>query len=331
MDRQQENQIFRHSGIGLLGCTALAVLVLSSATATAQTSSYQSATDNVQINWGALNGGAAPAPVQPSYGYMPAPAATGGLLMPGPNMPHSTLHVPAPSANAGVTLRQPASAPKLASKPAAPKIPAPAPKIATAPKPSAPAQAAPKQLTEAKAPPPPASAPATPPAPAAAPAKTVTASAPPPPPAPETTGAPPPPPMPTAAAPAAPKPAETAAAAPKAAEQASTSTATPADGPIKVVFNGDDTKLSADGQSVLEGVLGKLSANENTRVQLMAYAAGDDLTSSKARRISLSRALSVRSFLIEKGVRSTRIDVRALGDKSDGEPKNRVDVNVIER
>jgi len=78
-------------------------------------------------------------------------------------------------------------------------------------------------------------------------------------------------------------------------------------------------------------VLGKLAENENTRVQLMAYAAGEDLTSSKARRISLSRALSVRSYLIEKGVRSTRIDVRALGDKSEGEPKNRVDVNVIER
>ena len=78
-------------------------------------------------------------------------------------------------------------------------------------------------------------------------------------------------------------------------------------------------------------MLGKLSANENARVQLMAYAAGEDLTSSKARRISLSRALSVRSFLIEKGVRSTRIDVRALGDKSEDEPQNRVDVNVIER
>ena len=117
----------------------------------------------------------------------------------------------------------------------------------------------------------------------------------------------------------------------KAPEQASTSTATPADGPTQVVFNGDDTKLSADGQSALESVLGKLSANENARVQLMAYAAGEDLTSSKARRISLSRALSVRSFLIEKGVRSTRIDVRALGDKSEDEPQNRVDVNVIER
>lgn len=127
------------------------------------------------------------------------------------------------------------------------------------------------------------------------------------------------------------KVASAAPAAPAAPEQASKSTETPADGPVKVIFISDDTKLSADGQSALESVLEKLSASENLRVQLMAYAAGDELTSSKARRISLSRALSVRSYLIEKGVRSTRIDVRALGDKGASEPKNRVDVNVIER
>jgi len=41
--------------------------------------------------------------------------------------------------------------------------------------------------------------------------------------------------------------------------------------------------------------------------------------------------LSVRSFLIEKGIRSTRIDVRALGDKAENDPKNRVDVNLVTR
>ena len=63
----------------------------------------------------------------------------------------------------------------------------------------------------------------------------------------------------------------------------------------------------------------------------MAYAGGGDLSSSKARRLSLSRALSVRTFLIENGIRSTRIDVRALGDKTTEDPVNRVDVVVTER
>ena len=321
MIRRQDFRRPRIADSGFIGVAAAALIMVSSASF-AQTSSYQPATDNVYINWGALNGGqgTASAPQQ-SGGYVPQ-TSSGGLRMPGPTMPRSTLHVPAPAGGSSVKLKQPGSAPKMAAKPAAPKAPEPAPKpkVAEAPKPAA---AAPKQLTEKKAPPPP------------APEKeTETASAPPP--APETASAPPPPPMPESTEPpAAPKATEQAAApAPekdKAPEQASTSTATPADGPVQVVFNGDDTKLSADGQSTLENVLGKLSANENARVQLMAYAAGEDLTSSKARRISLSRALSVRSFLIEKGVRSTRIDVRALGDKSEGEPRNRVDVNVIER
>ena len=66
-------------------------------------------------------------------------------------------------------------------------------------------------------------------------------------------------------------------------------------------------------------------------LQLMAYAGGESLSSGKARRLSLSRALSVRSYLIENGVRSTRIDVRALGNKTAEEPLNRVDVTIAER
>jgi outer membrane protein OmpA-like peptidoglycan-associated protein len=47
--------------------------------------------------------------------------------------------------------------------------------------------------------------------------------------------------------------------------------------------------------------------------------------------LSLSRALSVRSYLTEVGVRGNRIDVRALGNKVSDEPMNRVDVVVVER
>jgi hypothetical protein len=66
--------------------------------------------------------------------------------------------------------------------------------------------------------------------------------------------------------------------------------------------------------------------DENMRVQIMAYAAGTDDTESKARRKSLARGLAVRSYLIKAGVRSTRIDVRALGTKADGGPADRVDI-----
>ena len=326
--RPELNQTCSRTAL-LLGSAALALTIVSAGAAMAQTSSYQPATDNVQINWNALNGGRStvsstvtPAP----YTMSVAPMSSDGLLMPGTEIPRSVLHVAPPAGSESVQLRNPASKPQIA---AAPKAPSPAPRPAVAeiakPKSPAPATTAPKQLAEKKAPPP---------APAPAPASPVSAAPPPAPRAPEIASAPPPPPMPSAAQPAATTVEKKKAASvppPAAPQQASTSTETPADGPVKVIFNNDDTKLSADGQSALESVLGKLAATDNLRVQLMAYAAGGDLTSSKARRISLSRALSVRSYLIEKGVRSTRIDVRALGDKGEGEPKNRVDVNLIER
>ena len=43
------------------------------------------------------------------------------------------------------------------------------------------------------------------------------------------------------------------------------------------------------------------------------------------------RALAVRAFLIERGVRSTRIDVRAMGKQSEGGPSERVDVVLVDR
>jgi hypothetical protein len=39
----------------------------------------------------------------------------------------------------------------------------------------------------------------------------------------------------------------------------------------------------------------------------------------------------VRSYLMDKGIRSTRMDVRALGNQSDGAAADRVDVTVVKR
>ena len=67
------------------------------------------------------------------------------------------------------------------------------------------------------------------------------------------------------------------------------------------------------------------------RLQLKAYAGASGESVSTARRLSLSRALAVRAFLIEQDVRSTRIDVRALGVAADAGPPERVDLVYFER
>jgi outer membrane protein OmpA-like peptidoglycan-associated protein len=64
------------------------------------------------------------------------------------------------------------------------------------------------------------------------------------------------------------------------------------------------------------------------RVQLEAYGGSPGDKSSDARRLSLKRALVIRQILIEDGVPSERIDVRAMGGIDDNGAPDRVDVFV---
>ncbi|MGR3342704.1 MAG: OmpA family protein, partial [Paracoccaceae bacterium] len=100
---------------------------------------------------------------------------------------------------------------------------------------------------------------------------------------------------------------------------------------MRIVFESTASKLPDTAKPRLKTLAAKLKGQPALRLQLKAYAGGESLSSGKARRLSLSRALSVRSYLIENGVRSTRIDVHALGNKTAEEPLNRVDVTVTKR
>jgi outer membrane protein OmpA-like peptidoglycan-associated protein len=100
---------------------------------------------------------------------------------------------------------------------------------------------------------------------------------------------------------------------------------------LRVPFAQNQTKLPTSAKKLLVSLAESLKGTVNKRLQLMAYAGGPSLSSSHARRMSLSRALAIRSFLIENGVRSTRIDVRALGNKTTEKPLNRVDLKITER
>jgi outer membrane protein OmpA-like peptidoglycan-associated protein len=98
-----------------------------------------------------------------------------------------------------------------------------------------------------------------------------------------------------------------------------------------VSFAGGGAKLPDASVAILTKLAERLRADESLQVQLNAYAEGDDSSSSKARRLSLQRAVAVRSFLADNGVRSTRMVVRALGNKVADGPADRVDVEVLGR
>jgi outer membrane protein OmpA-like peptidoglycan-associated protein len=100
---------------------------------------------------------------------------------------------------------------------------------------------------------------------------------------------------------------------------------------LQVEFGPTETTLTSSSRAELKDLADRLRSQESLRLQLLAYADGEHLSPSKARRMSLSRALSVRSYLIENGIKTSRIDVRALGDKAPSAPMDRVDVKVVQR
>ena len=65
-----------------------------------------------------------------------------------------------------------------------------------------------------------------------------------------------------------------------------------------------------------------------SRIQLDAFGGPRGDKSSESRRLSLKRALVVRELLIEDGVPSEKIDVRAMGGIDDNGVADRVDVFV---
>ncbi|MFC4353360.1 OmpA family protein [Fodinicurvata halophila] len=94
-----------------------------------------------------------------------------------------------------------------------------------------------------------------------------------------------------------------------------------------LTFSSESADLSNEAQQQLRELAAQLSQKPSARIQLLAYAQGSDDDASQARRLSLSRALAVRAYLLDHGIRSTRIDVRALGHDAPGSgPIDRVDI-----
>lgn len=96
---------------------------------------------------------------------------------------------------------------------------------------------------------------------------------------------------------------------------------------VTVPFLPGDDKATADIRKMLdEQVIPMLQSNPEWRVQIQAFASPDNDVRSSARRTALSRALSVREYLMQKGIDAPRMDVRALGMETDRDPLDRIDM-----
>jgi outer membrane protein OmpA-like peptidoglycan-associated protein len=204
------------------------------------------------------------------------------------------------------------STPAREEQPATPPTQPPSVKTETTPPTTPPiASAAPPAPVTPKTP-----EPAPTPAPVVASATTVVPKAPEPTPAPVVAAAPPKTPDPAPAAPTPASPVRVAAAV--------------GSGLNAINFGPGTTELPTSAKPALDAVAAKMATNDALRVQVVAHATGGSDQAIEARRISLARAVAVRGYLIEKGVRNLRIDVRALGNRADDLPAgDQVDLVLV--
>ena len=98
---------------------------------------------------------------------------------------------------------------------------------------------------------------------------------------------------------------------------------------LRVTFGAGETDLSPASAAAIQNVVKAAPTGDSTSFNVVAYAAGTPEDPSTARRLSLARALAVRSALMADGVSSTRIYVRALGAQVGDAPADRVDLSVL--
>lgn len=123
--------------------------------------------------------------------------------------------------------------------------------------------------------------------------------------------------------------ASTAPPPPPPVSDTATTRAEPVQAGIQVLFDATTTDLSPASLASIKAFAATAPNADSVSFNVLAYAAGKTDDPSVARRLSLSRALAVRSALVAEGVASTRIYVRALGSQTAGGPPDRVDLSLL--
>lgn len=94
-------------------------------------------------------------------------------------------------------------------------------------------------------------------------------------------------------------------------------------------YNGDQIRLDDEVKQALSAqYIPALMDNPSLRVGLYAYTGHEERGHSAARRLSLSRALEMRSFLLSEGVAMSRIDLYPNEAVADGAHQDRIDIRL---
>jgi outer membrane protein OmpA-like peptidoglycan-associated protein len=134
---------------------------------------------------------------------------------------------------------------------------------------------------------------------------------------------------PTTAAPSETAPTQSASVEPAAGTQPPPDAAdqsTLIDGQLRIPYDRGSRDIPDAAKGKIDALIEKLHGEPSLRLQVLAYADGDSDEVTRARGLSLSRALAMRGYLVEHGIDMMRMDVRALGNTAQEEPADRVDL-----
>lgn len=132
-------------------------------------------------------------------------------------------------------------------------------------------------------------------------------------------------PVPVTPAPTTATPRTDTAALPPPPDAAPPAASLPPSSVLSLVFPADATNLPDAADAVVDRIVERLRASDTARLQLRSYASGTPDTAREARQRALARALALRERLTAFGIRSTRVDVRALGLDEGGGVPDRID------
>ena len=97
---------------------------------------------------------------------------------------------------------------------------------------------------------------------------------------------------------------------------------------LQISFAESETEVPLISQEPLKKLVNALRREPAKVVTVIAYAAGSDDQASIARRVSLTRALAVRAYLIDMGIDKLRINVKARGNEVVSGNPERADVFI---
>ncbi|MEI6729637.1 MAG: hypothetical protein WCL30_00105 [Pseudomonadota bacterium] len=95
---------------------------------------------------------------------------------------------------------------------------------------------------------------------------------------------------------------------------------------LQIVFNETETDVPISIAPKLDELAKKIGKN---RVNIVAYAGGPETSGVYPKRVALARGIAVRNYLVSKGnIDVENINVKALGNKNEGGPSDRVDLFI---